>query len=759
MKTTRFFFSTLFLLALSWYSYGQVSITTLGVAFTDNFTSFAGSADPTNWTTSDVSSTSSWQGQNAGSGNSGGKYAYGTGTDYSLGFLPSSSRAINADIVFTNNTGSTITSLDISYVGEQWRSANGGRINGWEVSYDIGNTGSFTTVAALQYQGVNTNATGALDGNDVANRSAKSTTIGSLSIANGTSFTIRFFGDNGTGSGSRQGVAIDDFSLTANGASTPTTYTYNNGWDTDPAVSAPAATDNFVIAAGTATLAGSYSINDLSVEVGAALDMGANTLTVNGTATINADASGYGQVKGAITGTVAWETFLQNGGDVARWFNVAMPVNTTFNTGVSFTNGAFLQADGTAGQTNIYAYNSANITAGEGTWEPLNNLTGTTIGQGFSMYLGGTFFGDVPSTMTVSGTLLNGVQNQTISAQGALPPTTGGYGWNFVGNPYAGSIDWDAVSGNNTNITTTYWVQNSSNQWVGYNSAAPAVTPPAAGGGSGASSIASRYIAPGQAFFIQSGSATQINYAETDIALAQTPALLKAAAAMPNSVTLYLYDVDSNRYDFTFVAFTPGDSDANDRRKDAIKRFNNTQKYPAISTSNGQDDFIYNFTEDVDPINGKQVEVNVDYGVSRNLLIEANLDYLPASWSIVLEDKFTGTFTDLKTQPYAFAHTAGNAVERFTLHINKTAGGVGVPEEKTSTIYAYQANEVLSVNFGNADVRGAVVLQDINGRIVARQQVDGEALARLSVANLPKGIYLLQVESKGQVLHTQKLIK
>ncbi len=535
------------------------------------------------------------------------------------------------------------------------------------------------------------------------------------------------------------------------------TYTYNNGWSTDPGVNAPAATDNFEITAGTATLAGSYSINDLTVSPDAALDIGANTLTVNGTATLNADATGYGQVKGNISGTVNWESYLENGGDIARWFNVGMPVSAALS-GISFSNGVFLQADGTAGQTNVYTYDAGNITLGEGTWTPLPNLSGNTTGSGFSLYLGGTHFGDLPTTMTVSGTLLNGNQSQNLTAQGAAPPATGGYGWNFVANPYAATLDWDAVTANNLNITTTYWVYNSANQWVAYNSAAPLATPGPTGGGTGASSIASRYIAPGQAFFVQSNTATQIDYAETDIALAETPGLLKTNGAMPNSIVLTLSDVDSNRYDFTFVAFSAGDDDRNDKRKDAIKRQNDLSKFPSISSTNGQETFIYNFTENADQ-NGKSVALNVEYMHHANLSVEAKLDYLPADWGAILEDKLTGTQADLRTGAYVFAHTAGNPTDRFVLHINKASNTVGLEEESSSQVYAYTSQGNLYVNLEQVNTEAEIRLYDVNGRLIKSKQTERHKVAQLNLSGLAPGVYISKVMQSGRALHTQKIIK
>lgn len=191
-----------------------VSITTLGDdVYTDSFTGFQGSGDPTNWTTSDVSNTSDWQGTGTGSSSSGGKYSFGsTGSgvtfDGSLGFLPSSSRAINAEITFTNNTGETITEFTVGYTAEHWRAVLDGRENGWAVSYAI-DAGSDVNLDDLTYVAPNNIATGA----GPHGSETLSQTVTGVSIEDGSTVTFTFFGDNGTGGGSRQGVAIDDFNL------------------------------------------------------------------------------------------------------------------------------------------------------------------------------------------------------------------------------------------------------------------------------------------------------------------------------------------------------------------------------------------------------------------------------------------------------------------------------------------------------------------------------------------------------------------
>src|SRR5581483_11794474 len=118
---------------------------------------------------------------------------------------------------YTNNTGATITSLLISYTGEQWRLGSVGRTDqlDFQISTDATSltTGTWTDVNALDFIApVQTGATGGLDGNSAANRTAISSTISGLNIANGAGFWIRWTDFDATGAD--DGLAVDDFCLT-----------------------------------------------------------------------------------------------------------------------------------------------------------------------------------------------------------------------------------------------------------------------------------------------------------------------------------------------------------------------------------------------------------------------------------------------------------------------------------------------------------------------------------------------------------------
>ena len=244
MNASRVLFCCLILaMFVGWYlSSSQVrivealSVTTLGVPITQNFDTLpaSGSATFVNDTTlpgwySARTGTGTTIVANDGSSNSGNLYSYGTGTntDRAFGSVGSGNAAIGNlfwGIVLTNNTGSTITSLDVAYTGEQWRNSAAAAQT---VAFSYTTGASFTgTLAEFQAAGTavtqldfTSPVTGgvavALDGNLAANRTAISFTIGSLSLANGQSIFLRWSDpDHG---GADHGLSIDDFSVTPQG--------------------------------------------------------------------------------------------------------------------------------------------------------------------------------------------------------------------------------------------------------------------------------------------------------------------------------------------------------------------------------------------------------------------------------------------------------------------------------------------------------------------------------------------------------------
>ena len=210
---------------------GSIALGAVDLAYTQDFNTLASSGTssvlPTGWMFEEAG-TSANTTYNSGSGSS------GTGDTYSFGAAASIDRALGGvqsgtliptiGASFTNATGNTITSLTISYFGEQWRLGASGRNDRLDFQYSLNATslisGTFIDVDALDFTApVGTGTAGmTFDGN--ANHVSVSSTITGLSIPNGATFWIRWSDFNA--SGADDGLAIDDFSITPHAAPVPT---------------------------------------------------------------------------------------------------------------------------------------------------------------------------------------------------------------------------------------------------------------------------------------------------------------------------------------------------------------------------------------------------------------------------------------------------------------------------------------------------------------------------------------------------------
>jgi predicted extracellular nuclease len=219
-----------------------ISLSALDSAYTQNFDTLSNTAG----STTNVLSIDGWSMTETGGGardneqyavdtggsTTGDTYSYGSAaaTDRALGELRSGTLIPNFGASFTNNSGSTITSLTISYDGEQWRfggvhSTVADKLD-FQISFDATSltTGTWTDIDALDFlPPVTTGTAGALDGNLAANRVSISSTILSLAIASGQTFWIRWQDTDATGAD--DGLAVDNFSITPHGAAAGQTQT------------------------------------------------------------------------------------------------------------------------------------------------------------------------------------------------------------------------------------------------------------------------------------------------------------------------------------------------------------------------------------------------------------------------------------------------------------------------------------------------------------------------------------------------------
>lgn len=243
MKTLKSAFLLIATFATASIAQSQVVLTQINTAYTQNFDTLSNTAS----STTNALSITGWvmnetgggardnerYAVDTGSSNTGDTFSYGTAsaTDRALGSLRSGTLLSTFGASFTNSTGTSITSLTVSYTGEQWRLGTASRADRLDFQYSLDatslTTGTWLDVNTLDFSTPNMTTTGAKDGNLGANQTALNHTfLTNLAVANGSTFFIRWVDADATSSD--DGLAIDTFSLTPVGVASaipePSTY-------------------------------------------------------------------------------------------------------------------------------------------------------------------------------------------------------------------------------------------------------------------------------------------------------------------------------------------------------------------------------------------------------------------------------------------------------------------------------------------------------------------------------------------------------
>lgn len=176
------------------------------------------------------------RGNTTGGVTTGGLYAFSVSGDVGYGWQPGGSDATPGSLTLhiVNNTGATVTSIDVSYNLIEFNDQ--GRSNSLNFSHDGTGTnassGLTNLVGALDYT-----TTEVAAGTPAWVTTARSTSITGLSLANGASYYLRWATDDVAGSGSRDELGIDDVSVTMNTGAPANTITTTgvtgNPWTVD----------------------------------------------------------------------------------------------------------------------------------------------------------------------------------------------------------------------------------------------------------------------------------------------------------------------------------------------------------------------------------------------------------------------------------------------------------------------------------------------------------------------------------------------
>ncbi len=223
------------------HSFAQVSLTVPNGTYNQNFDGMASTTVyPTGWTAIRIGGTGAINatlvpGVTNGSTNAGNVHNVGTtsAADRALGTLGSGATVPAFGVSFVNNTGSAITSFNLSGFHEQWRTGSNLLVETvvFEYSTDATSlsTGVWTGISSLNLVEILTaNVSNvAVDGNNVANRVAISGNIPSLSIPVGGTIWIRWRDTDDAGSDGL--YAVDDLQLSYSNGVVSTTVSVSSG--------------------------------------------------------------------------------------------------------------------------------------------------------------------------------------------------------------------------------------------------------------------------------------------------------------------------------------------------------------------------------------------------------------------------------------------------------------------------------------------------------------------------------------------------
>ncbi|GAB5408504.1 MAG: hypothetical protein BalsKO_08690 [Balneolaceae bacterium] len=479
---------------------------------------------------------------------------------------------------------------------------------------------------------------------------------------------------------------------------------------------------------------------------------------------------------------------------VRGWRMISSPVSSTYG---DFLDGTLTQgySGSTLGnaaldslQPNILTYLEDYDDGGNGATDnqryraPTSSAQNLTQGQGIWAF----FFGDIaadsrynnplPDTLDVSGQEFDG--NGSVVDFGVTYTTTADSGWNFIGNPFGATIDWDDESNwTKTNIESTIYI------WD-----------PAANSGNGeyltwngtTGTLGSGLIAPFQGFWIKANDDSPSLILDKNVKTTGGNFIRKSTSQTDPVIEL-VASVNglSKRTNFMF-------SESGDRNRDSkdgvrLVPFSSSHVEFYSLLPNGEQLVINNlplqFTNRINvPIVLNAFENGVP--VSGNVEITMNgQKALPTEWLITLIDNSTGESINLlEDQNLNFNHiTKGKLIansnptspsyshkvksnsqsSRFTLQISTEEIEANIPDEYyLDQNYPNPFNPSTTIQYGLTEAGPVrLTVYDILGRkvqtLVDGNRFEGNYTINFDAAQLASGVYIYQLRT-SQGIKTKK---
>jgi hypothetical protein len=337
----------------------------------------------------------------------------------------------------------------------------------------------------------------------------------------------------------------------------------------------------------------------------------------------------------------------------------------------------------------------------------------------------------------------------------SLPVTytsSGGNGWNLVGNPYPSSINWNAGAWVKTNINDQIAIYRpSTNSYSYYTTTGGVIV-----------NDGSNIIGSGQAFWVRATATPTLTCTEA-VKTTSAPPTVLLKTTPSNQLRLKLTQ-DSSNIDETVIAF--GDKYFDDylKTEDVNKLVNATvnissvvgvEKYAAINfTSN-------NYTE-------KTIPLSVWGNTNGNYQLDlTQVEGFDPTVTLFLKDKFLNTTTAIDQNKSINFSITDDSLSKgdFRFEILFKNANTNVNEFSNSilntnlTVYPNPASDILNISLSNINFKNSnIVVYNVSGMEVSKSTMNG-ANAQLNIESLSNGVYFVKVSNENGFSKTVKFIK
>lgn len=498
-------------------------------------------------------------------------------------------------------------------------------------------------------------------------------------------------------------------------------------------------TANVTVNGGTLRISTNQTLNNLTIASGAQVevDEGAvlevtGTLSNSGTITLKASSSGVGQLihNSTASGQVVTSQYITGLATEGRWIYLGSPTSSARLD--SLIEGSATMVAANSNQGTIWNWDASN-----GQWSaPASISDNFVVGRGYVTWIGmngsyGPFTRVLPGKIDVYGSVTSGASDFSISlTYGGTSPNDG---WNLIANPWPATYDW-----NGQTIGSSHF-----NVWVYRDGSYKTFNT------DGTGDPEARYWTPMQAGFVRRDNLgpSSISFERTRRITSQNILLSKPQSGK-SEVNILVKNNSTDKEDNLYITFSQGGNEQYLLSEDAEKKMN-TNNYPNIFTYREGRKLIINQLPELSGYRSEPVGFQGTQAGTYTISIK-NKDNFDPSISVLLEDKIMNNFALLNNADYTFVHNPVNNPDRFVLHFNKSQ--IGTPEMEANKFNAWVYDGVAYIRGLEHLGQSTVKISDLSGRIIASYRIDiaSGSTNEIVLPSLPKGVYLLSVESVAQ---------